>query len=144
MEAKEKPCSCACGWAGVTGELRYVRFDALAPGEIMPLGVCPKCQSKILPVMAFKPPRVAITIEGGSIQVLESDAPVDILTVDYDVEDDANPDHVFTIGNGEAVVLHYDLREWKGGGVNVENTARIFSEYEARMKPAAAEDVVRP
>ncbi len=134
MEPKEDHCSCPCGWAGHAGELRHVRFDEVRPGEVMPLGMCPQCRDKVMPIRgaASSAPRVTITIEGDVIQAIESDGPVDVLTIRYmdksDDPDDIDPELIRTIGNGEAVCHHYELRQHSG--ISLDNTARIFREYE--------------
>lgn len=70
---------------------------------------------------ASKRPRVTITVEGGVIQAVEADAPVDVLVVDYDSEGCSEED-IRRVGNGDALVAAWPAH------VNPDNIARIFRE----------------
>lgn len=52
---------------------------------------------------AFIPPRIGVNITGGVVQNVWADTPAQLVAVDYDV-DDADPDHVSEIPQGDGSV----------------------------------------
>jgi hypothetical protein len=79
-----------CEWTGGVDELDECAdlLQRLEPGDIFPMGDCPKCGAFCHPVRPTRT-RLCVVLEGGLVQAVVTNdrerlADVDVLVVDYD------------------------------------------------------------
>lgn len=79
------PSRCSnCDWKGKASETGNIGSCCLMPGDPSPVGRCPSCDS--LAYVDQRPVRIVIGLDGGIIQGVTANVPVEYLVYDYDIE----------------------------------------------------------
>lgn len=83
-------------------------------------------------------PRVVVVMNGGVIQHVATDQPIEILVLDYDVEG-CESDQLVTVNDDEA----YPIRFGQGDDVKPESVAKVFAQV-AAQEAAKVDDEALP
>lgn len=123
----DAPSHCSnCDWKGKASEAGNIGSCCLTPGDPSPVGRCPSCDS--LAYVDQRPVRIVIGLDGGIIQGVTANVPVEYLVYDYDIE---GSDQVATrpaLDGG--VVEVYDAGSYPAD-VNAEIIETIYKAVEA-------------
>lgn len=141
-DAGDAPSYCvSCEWKGPASEADSAWGCCLTPGGMVPAGRCPCCGESVYIEVEAEPVRIVIGLDGGIVQGITANTPIEYLVYDYDIE---GSDRVVTrpaLDGGDVEVIDSGCDE---AVVDAKVIATIYAAIEAEGEEIIPEDLPCP